>query len=92
MGDQLTKISRKDLPQLRDKYKDRDVKNYLTFVTIDTYIRWFQQDPDVKHIQFYCVNDDLSHGTFVVTVSLRENSSKLKFIGFIYNKNQHLGS
>lgn len=71
MGDQLTKISRKDLPDLRDSYKDGDFKNYLTYVTIDTYIRWFEQDPDVKHIQFYCLNDDLSHGTFVVTVSLK---------------------
>lgn len=69
MSDQLTEIDRNDLLVLRDLYKPDGSKNYIAYVTIDTYIHWFQQDPNVEHVKFYCLNGDFSHGTFVVIVS-----------------------
>lgn len=70
MIDQLIKIDRKDLPLLRDLYKPGGLRSYTAYVTIDTYIRWIEQDPNIKYLTFYCLNGDLSHGTFVVTVSI----------------------
>lgn len=68
-SDQLAIIDRNDLPLLRKLYTPDGVKCYTTFTAIDTYIRWFEQDPDLKHVQFYCLNGDFARGTFVVTVS-----------------------
>ncbi|XP_055298652.1 uncharacterized protein LOC129566591 isoform X3 [Sitodiplosis mosellana] len=65
--DQLTEIDRDDLPLLKSLYTPDGSKCYVTYTTIDTYIRWFQTDPNIKHIQFFCLNGDLSRGTFVVT-------------------------
>lgn len=70
MQDQLKVIEKKDLPLLRDLYKPGGTRSYTAYVTIDTYIRWFQQDPDITNVEFYCLNGDISHGTFVVTVSI----------------------
>lgn len=72
MEDKLTEIDRKNLPLLRDLYKPNGNKSYTAFVTIDTYIRWLQQNPNIKNLKFYCLNDDFSRGTFVVTVSTIE--------------------
>lgn len=69
MNDRLTEIDRKDLPFLRDLFKVGSATSYISYAIIDNYIRWIQQDPLIKHLKFYCLNDDLSHGTFVVTVS-----------------------
>lgn len=69
MGDQLTEIDRNDLPKLRELYKPGSSRCYIVYMTIDNYIRWFRQDPNVEHVNFYCLNGDLSHGTFVITVS-----------------------
>lgn len=66
--DKLTEIDRKDLPLLKGLYTPDGSKCYTTYTAIDTYIRWFEQDPNVKHIKFFCLNGDFSHGTFVVTV------------------------
>lgn len=79
--DQLTEIDRKDLPLLKNLYHlDGPTRCYATYTTIDTYIRWFQQDPIIKHIKFFCLNGDFSRGTFVFTVKLHlklENTNKL---------------
>lgn len=69
MKDQITEIHRKDLPVLRDLYRSNGLKNDISFVTIDTYIRWLQQDPQINHLKFFCLNGNISHGTFVVIVS-----------------------
>lgn len=68
MSDKLTEIARNDLFQLRILYSPDESKNYTSFTAIDTYIRWFEQDPNVKHIKFFSLNGDFSDGTFVVTV------------------------
>lgn len=62
-------IDRKDLPLLRDLYKADSSRRYITYVVIDTYIKWIQHDPNIEYLIFYCLNGDLSHGTFVVFVS-----------------------
>lgn len=72
MEDRITEINIKDLPLLRDLYAPDDTgytKSHSAFVTIDIYIRWIQQDPNVKHVQFFCLNDNFSSGTFVAVVS-----------------------
>lgn len=73
MVDKITEINIKDLPLLRDLYKldssDKS-KNYTTYITIDTYIRWFQQGLDINCVKFYCLNGNFTRGTFVVVVSL----------------------
>lgn len=70
MADRLTEISVADLPKLSEKYASRREAEfgYVSFTTIETYIRWHQQDPHLEHVNFYCLNGDFSDGTFVVTV------------------------
>lgn len=69
MTDHLVEIEQKDWPNLKNLYTSNDSKNYIAYTTIDNYIRWFEQDPNIKHVHFYCLNGDFSDGTFVVTVS-----------------------
>lgn len=76
MVDKLTEIDRKTLPLLRDLYTPDGSKNYMAFTAIDTYIRWFEQDSTINDIKFFCLNDDFSDGTFVVTVSFSRNKCK----------------
>lgn len=66
MGDRLVEINRKELPFLKKLY----IKNKQTFALIDIYIRCFEIDPNVEHIQFYSLNGDFSRGTFAVIVSV----------------------
>lgn len=68
MVDRLVEIERKDWPVLKELYKPDGKKSYVAYITIDTYIRWFEQDPELKHVTFFCLNGDFSDGTFVVTV------------------------
>lgn len=74
MVDKLIVIDRKDLPVLKALYTPNGSKNYTAYTTIDTYIRWFEQDSNVEHIKFFCLNGDFSDGTFVVIVSLLKYS------------------
>lgn len=69
MTDRLVEVARKDLPALKSLYNANGSKSYIAYTTIDNYIQWFQQDPDVKHIKVFCLNGDFSDGTFVITVS-----------------------
>lgn len=71
MADRLVEIPTEDLPQLRDLYAPIAGvdKSYIAFMTIETYIRWFKEHTAIKNVRFYCLNDDYSDGTFVVTVS-----------------------
>lgn len=72
MEDRLTEISIDGLKRLRAFYTQDGIHNYTTFVTIDTYLRWNEQDPRSKdeNIKFFCLNDDISGGTFLVIVSI----------------------
>lgn len=69
--DRLSEIPVADLPKLRDLYKSgTNVTKYnIAFITIETYIRWFKKNPSLPNVQIYCLNDDFSDGTFVLTVS-----------------------
>lgn len=69
MVDRAIEIDRNDLPKLKSLYQSNDHKRATAYMTIDNYIRWFDQDPHIKHIRFFCLNGDFSDGTFVVTVS-----------------------
>lgn len=69
MTDKLVEIGSADLPALKKIYKDATPDNFLAILTIENYIRWFEQDPDVTDVKFFCLNGDFSDGTFVVVVS-----------------------
>lgn len=73
MENKLTEISRNDLPRLKRLYNPNEPNHYSGYLTVDTYIRWFEQNPNDAsindQINFYCMNGDWSRGTFVVTVS-----------------------
>lgn len=75
MGDKLVEINRTELPLLRMLYTrdsndlDESTKSRLTCMAIDEYISCFEQDPDVAHIKFFCLNGNILNGTFVVVVS-----------------------
>lgn len=69
MTDRLTEILLEDLPILCDLYRPDGKKSYVAYMTICNYISWFRKDSNLKHVKFYCLNDDYSDGTFVVIVS-----------------------
>lgn len=70
MADHLVEIGVKDLHNLKDLYTPDVWKSYIAYMTIENYIRWFEQDPNLKHVQVLCLNGDYSDGTFVITVSI----------------------
>lgn len=82
MTDRLTEIAVGDLPRLRDLYKPEAniKKSYTGFTTLETYIDWFTQDPNLQNVKLYCLNDDFSDGTFVSTVSVLF----FRFIEFVF--------
>lgn len=69
MSDRLVEINRKEWPALRNLYAAKGSSRYIAYMTISNYIRWFDEDPNLENIQFYCLNGDYSDGTFVVIVS-----------------------
>ena len=70
MGDRLIEINIEDLKRLRNLYTPDGIKSYTAFVTIDSYIRWIEKDQKAKdQIKVYCLNGDISGGTYVVVVS-----------------------
>lgn len=69
MADKLTEINKKDLEILLNIYTTSNkLKSEVGRVTIETYIRWHQQDPNLEDLKFFCLNGDFSNGTFVVIV------------------------
>lgn len=70
MSDCLVEISPKDLPTLKNLYKNDASNNILATLTIENYIRWFEQDPAVEYVKFFCLNGDFSDGSFVVLASV----------------------
>lgn len=71
MTNYLAEINRRDLSILKNLYKSNGTKSYISYMTLDNYMRWFDQDPDVNHIKVFCLNGEYSDGTFVLTVSVK---------------------
>lgn len=67
-NDNLVKIDRNKLPKLRSLFDKNEKKSFFAYMVINNYIRWFEEDPDLEYVNFFCLNDDFSDGTFVVTV------------------------
>lgn len=84
MENKLTKINRKDLPLLQSLYNPNEPDTYIAFTTIDTYIRWCEQNSNdtlkSDKIKFHSLNDDFSRGTFIVVVSYKK--IKIKSLSF----------
>lgn len=68
MADQLVEIEKKYLPKLKNVYDHNRSNHYIACMTIENYIRWFEQNPSLKHIKIYCLNGNFTDGTFVITV------------------------
>lgn len=69
MSNSLVEIGRKEWSTLLDLYKPDGIEYNISYTTIYNYIRWFEQNPNIQHVKFYCLNGDFSDGTFVITVS-----------------------
>lgn len=69
MSDRLVEIDRKDWSSLKQLYTPDGDKSYTAYITIDSYIRCIEQNPNDEYIKLYCLNGDFSDGTFAVTVS-----------------------
>lgn len=69
MADRLVRInSMAKLKSLKESYQGSS-ETYITYIAIKGYIRWIEQDPIVKDLNFFSLNGDISDGTFVVIVS-----------------------
>lgn len=86
MSDRLTEISIENLRRLRDLYTPDGIKNYAAFAAIDNYLRWNDQDhkEHIENINFFCLNGNVSGGTFVVVVSVIRIHFKHDFYHLIF--------
>lgn len=95
VADLLVEMTRKDLKILKKLYAlNGTPQNYVSYTTIDNYIRWFERDSHLKHIKIYCFNGNFSDGTFVIIVSsnfrlfhiffskIRKFAQKVSFFSF----------
>lgn len=78
MSDHLVEIEQKEWPKLRDLYKAKGSNRCIAYMTISNYIRWFEKDPNLKHIKFYSLNGDFSDGSFIVIVSGLNSTISIK--------------
>lgn len=83
MTDHLVEIEPKDLYNLKNLYHPDGTKSYIAYLTIDNYIRWFEQDPHLKNVKVFCLNGDYTDGTFVLTVS-ETVATKLNHLMYTY--------
>lgn len=84
MTNELIEIHRKDLLKLRHLYKSNGINGYFGYMTLNNYIQWFEQDPNIKHVKVFSLNGQFSDGTFVLTVSVYLTLSLgFVLIGFI---------
>lgn len=65
----LVKIGKSEYFALRDMYYPFRSTSHIGYSTMDNYIRWFEQDPNIQNVAVYCLNGDYSDGTFVAIVS-----------------------
>lgn len=66
---QLVEVERNKWPALRDLYQSDWPEHFLGFLTVDTFIRWTEKQPNIKNLCIYSLNGDWSDGTFVCVVS-----------------------
>lgn len=69
MTDQIDEIDKQHWNELRELYSKDWPRNMVGFYTINNYIKWMEREPYTKKLNFYCLNNDWSDGTFVVIVS-----------------------
>lgn len=69
MCHKITRIQPSDWMMLRDLCKTNWPENIASYQTIDNFIRWYNQDPKLEHVNFYSLNGDWSDGTFLIVVS-----------------------
>lgn len=55
MPDNFVEIDQNELNNLKRIYEANGSKTYVAYMTISNYIRWFEQDPNIKS-KFKCKN------------------------------------
>lgn len=70
LENKLVPVPLKCLPKLRDMYRVEWPTYITACYTIDTCIRWFDKDPNLKDVKIYCLNGKWEDGTFIMIVSL----------------------
>ena len=83
MTDLLVEIKRKDWHTLRNLYSQNTDEHYIAYATIENCMRVVDQDPNVKHINLFCLNGDFNDGTFVMIVSTSAPSIAIFFINTV---------
>lgn len=83
INNQLVKVNHADWPALRDLYRSDWPEHFLGFSTVDTFIRWTEQQPDIKNLAIYSLNGNWADGTFVCVVNIYLKKV-IKVITFIY--------
>lgn len=83
INNQLVKVNHADWPALRDLYQSDWPEHFLGFSTVDTFIRWTEQQPDIKNLAIYSLNGNWADGTFVCVVNIYLKKV-IKVITFIY--------
>lgn len=68
--DRLVEIPRADWPTLRDLYRHEWPRHFLVVQTIDTFIRWTEQQPTIDDLHIFSLNGDWSDGTCLAVVSV----------------------
>lgn len=71
--DFVSEIKIGDLLHLRDLYLKDWPENVLGYYTLHNYIKWLEKDPNIEILKFYCLNDDVSDGTFAIKVDNKLN-------------------
>lgn len=83
MSDLLVEIKRKDWHFLRNLYHQNSDEHYIAYTTIENCIRVVEQDPNVKHINLFCLNGDFNDGSFVMIVSTFTPSTSMNFVKIV---------
>lgn len=66
-------ISVNDLKYLRDLYRKRCSNSTHAYYTLSNFIQWFEQNPDIDHVQVYVQNNWRESGLFIILVRLAIN-------------------
>lgn len=84
MKDCAVKMDKNQLKILQQLYKQKnETKYFISQMAIDNFIKWYDQDPNVDYVHFFCLNGDISDGTFIVIVSKKISINIFFAIQFI---------
>lgn len=72
MASRLVEINKPKLYYLRHLFAQQNKVKNVACSMIDNFIRIKNKDPN-KGVKLYCLNGDISDGTFLMTVSLYSN-------------------